>query len=230
MGKEGNVSYVRGLKGVRAQFPLGFSPIRGSESPSAYAVIFGSGVSESKPEVSSLEGAHFFDHYLKTTNTGALEVYGDYMHLQSAGIGTGYVYTKGAMAKSVAGGYVAELGACYYKTQLSAGVVTGQCYVGFFEYVVDVGVANMPSGGVLQLVDIVNGSLNAVHGYLCLRTYGSVPFSNFLNIMDHSVGNQVANVLFSSVKTAATNWTHGLKIRVGSTAYWIMCTSTTPAA
>lgn len=220
----GNVNFVRGIRNVRAAYPLGFSP--DGVATSTTAVIMGAGTSTTYPEVDSMTGACFLEWHLKTTNTGSGEVYGNYLSLQSAGTGTGYVYAYGALAKSVSGGYVAELAACYFKSQLSAGTVTGQNYVGFFEYIVDTGVANMPSGGVVQLVDIVNGTLNAVHGYITLRTYGTTPFSNLLNIMDHTVGTASTTVLMSS--SAAKTHSHSLKIRVGSTAYWIMCTSTGP--
>ena len=213
----GTVNYIKGLYGpVRVRYPLGFSPTLpegygtlGGHAPASTCVIMGSGISDTYPETSSLASGKFLEYHLKTTNVGSGEVYGDYMSLQSAGTGTGYVYTKGALAKSVAGGYVAELGACYYKTQLTAGTVTGQAYVGFFEYVVDTGVANMPSGGILQLDDIVDGSLNAVHGYIAIRTYGGTPFSNLFNIMDHTTG---AGKLFYGCT---------LKNRIGSTLYYI---------
>lgn len=172
------------------------------------------GESESFPSISATAGKHFKDAYFKTTNVGALETYGDYMSLQSGGTGTGYVYAHGLMAKSVTGGYVAELGAAYYKTQLTAGTVTGQCYVGFFEMTVDAGVANMPSGGVIQLVDIVNGSLNAVHGYISIRTYGTTPFSNLFNIADHTSGS--GKLFYEST----------LKMRIGTTSYYIPLSTT----
>ncbi len=211
----GTVNYIKGLYGpVRVRYPLGLSPsgiidpTTGLALPTT-AVIGGAGYSTTYPEISSLASARFLEWNLKTTNTGSGEVYGDYMSLQSAGTGTGYVYTKGALAKSVAGGYVAELGACYYKTQLTAGTVTGQAYSGFFEYVVDTGVANMPSGGCIQLDDIVDGSLNAVHGYIAIRTYGGTPFSNLFNIMDHTTG------------TGKLFYGCTLKNRIGSTLYYI---------
>ncbi len=211
----GTVNYIKGLYGpIRVGYPLGFSPsgiidpTTGLALPTT-AVIGGAGYSTTYPEISNLASARFLEWNLKTTNTGSGEVYGEYMSLQSAGTGTGYVYTKGALAKSVAGGYVAELGACYYKTQLSAGTVTGQNYVGFFEYVVDTGVANMPSGGCIQLDDIVSGTLNAVHGYIAIRTYGTYPFSNLFNIMDHTSG------------TGKLFYGCTLKNRIGTTAYYI---------
>jgi len=218
----GTVNYIKGLYGpVRVRYPLGFSPTlpegygtSGGHAPASTCVIMGSGISDTYPETSSLASGKFLEYHLKTTNVGSGEVYGDYMSLQSAGTGTGYVYTKGALAKSVAGGYVAELGACYYKTQLTAGTVTGQAYVGFFEYVVDTGVANMPSGGILQLDDIVNGSLNAVHGYIAIRTYGGTPFSNLFNIMDHTSGT--GKLFYEST----------LKMRIGSTSYYIPLSTT----
>lgn len=222
----GNVNYVRGLRGVRAAYPLGFSPTGAIDPTYGYrisptAIIMGAGVSATYPEISSLASACFLEWHLKTTNEGSGEVYGNYLSLQSGGTGTGYAYAYGALAKSVSGGYVAELAACYFKSQLSAGTVTGQSYVGFFEYIVDVGVANMPSGGVLQLVDIVSGSLNAVHGYIAIRTYGTAPFSNLFNIMDHSVGNNSHTVLLST-SGEDLPCSHTIKIRVGTDDYWIM--------
>lgn len=230
-----SVNYVRGLKRVRASYPLAFSPT-GAYDPSnklhigSTAIVGGSGVSTDYPEISSIASGRFLEWHFKTTNTGSGEVYGEYLSLQSGGTGTGYAYAYGALAKSVSGGYVAELAACYFKTQLSAGTVTGQTYVGFFEFIVDSAVANMSSGGCLQLVDIVSGALNADHGYMCLRTYGTYPFSNLLNIKDHTIGTKSATVLVSTINTAATNWTHGIKIRVGTTIMWLMATTTTPAA
>ncbi len=218
----GTVNYIKGLYGpVRVRYPLGFAPTlpegygtSGGYAPASTCVIMGSGISDTYPETSSLASGKFLEWHLKTTNTGSGEVYGDYMSLQSAGTGTGYVYAKGVLAKSVTGGYVAELGACYYKSQLSAGTVTGQNYVGFFEYIVDTGVANMPSGGVIQLVDVVSGSLNAVHGYITLRTYGTTPFSNLFYIMDHTSGT--GKLFYEST----------LKMNIGGTPYYIPLSTT----
>lgn len=222
----GNVTYVRGLKGTRAAYPLAFSP-EGAYDPTnklhlgVDCIVMGSGVSGSYPETSSVAGARFLEWHFETTNTGAEEVYGNYMTVRSAGTGTGYVYGYGGIASSQTGGYVAELAACYFKSQLTAGTVTGQSYVGFFEYIVDTAVANMPSGGVLQLVDIISGALNADHGYIAVRTYGTYPFSNLFNIKDHSVGSNSHTVLVSSTGEDIP-CSHTIKIKVGTDDYWIM--------
>ncbi len=52
---------------------------------------------------------------------------------------------------------------------------------------------------------------------------------NLLYLPD-AIGSESATSLVSTVKTAATNWSHGIKINVAGTTLWLMATATTPAA
>lgn len=68
------------------------------------------------------------------------------------------------------------------------------------------------------------------HAYIAIQDYGTANLFSNLFYFNATVGTQVATTLVSSIKTGATNWTHGIKILVNDTPMWIMATTTTPAA
>lgn len=231
----GNVNFVRGLKGVRAAYPLAFSPSGVKDPTTGLAIpsttcIFGAGYDATYREVMGAAFTHGISMYLTNTYTGASDAYGIYFDMDSTGINTASKYALGAHGIFTSGTGT-EIWGARVCGHLSGGTVSGQWGAATLEAVVDSGVVNQPSGGVLQLVSWNNGGgASDTFGFLNLREYGSAKCRLFLYSPDLTVSNQSATAIFSSVKTAATNWSHAFKINVAGTNYWIMCTTTTPAA
>ena len=95
------------------------------------------------------------------------------------------------------------------------------------------GASTQSPGGTLAAVQLDSYIASAVTlpanaAFMRVTDSGAVGLKNLLNITQ-AIGSQDATALISTVKTAATNWTHAIKIMVGSTPMWIMCTTTTPA-
>ena len=179
MGLSSQVSYVKGLYGALAKWPLGFSPKTASYSD--YTVIMGAGKS-TDPEASAVDGANFMDFYLKTTApaSGSTDVAGLKIQLDVQGTGSGYAIK--ATGLNGGGSTHAELGGIYAQARVSGGRVSGQTYAGFFEYIIDEGISNPSKGGPIQLVSWVDGALNAVSGFIGLRDYGANPMVNLFDI------------------------------------------------
>lgn len=206
MGLSSQVSYVKNLYGALAKWPLGFSPKVASMSD--YAVIMGGGKS-TDPEDSSVTGANFFDFYLKTTGSGASDVAGLKIQLDAQSAGSGYAIK--ATGKTSAGVSHAEIGGIYAQAQASGGTITGQQYAGFFEYIVDTGIANAPSGGCIQLAAICDGALNDETGFISLRDYGTNKLKNLFNIAPE-IASGTGKMWYGST----------LRIRINSAAKYLM--------
>ena len=80
---------VKGLGGLFAKYPLGFSPASGGR-PETYGIILGAGASASARETSSKDGARFMDFYLASTSAGSSDVYGLNIDLDAQGTSSGY--------------------------------------------------------------------------------------------------------------------------------------------
>jgi hypothetical protein len=74
-----------------------------------------------------------------------------------------------------------------------------------------------------------DGSGGNAAAFIAAGNVGAGLISNLFSI-DDAIGTQSATTLTSTVKTAATNWSHGIKINVAGTTMWLMATTTTPAA
>lgn len=179
MGLSSQVSYVKGLYGALAKWPLGFSPKTASYSD--YTVIMGAGKS-ADPEASTVDGANFMDFYLKTTGSGASDVAGLKIQLDAQSAGSGYAIK--ATGKTSAGVSHAEIGGIYAQAQASGGTITGQQYAGFFEYLIDSGVTNAPAGGCIQLSSIMSGTRSSVNGFISVRDYGADAAHLMLNLFN----------------------------------------------
>lgn len=89
--------------------------------------------------------------------------------------------------------------------------------------------ANVSDNFVMVLNYQNNGAARGSHeSYIALRDYGSLAANSFLWLGDATIGTNSTTVLISS--TGAKTHSHSIRIIVGSTAYWLMCTSTGPAS
>lgn len=147
---------------------------------------------------------------ISTAEQYALKAYGI---VNAAGAGACKFALFGNMLLNT-GALVAEVWGGYSKTRLSGGQATGQVGAHYFEMIVDAAVANCPSFGVIQLAGWVNGALNAEHGFIVFRDYGSAPLTNLFNIMDITSGT--GKLWYGST----------LRIRIGSAAKYIPLSTT----
>lgn len=112
-------------------------------------------------------------------------------------------------------------------TQGATKAVNG--YISAAELEVINAAANVSDWFVLVLNAQNNGANQGSHSsYIALRDYGSLDIASLLWVGDHSIGTNDTAVLMSS--TGAKTHSHSIRFIVGSTPYWIMCTSTGPAA
>lgn len=230
-----NVNYVKGIRNVRAAYPLGFSPSGVSDPTTGRMIpsttcIFGSGYSTTYRESMGASFTHGVSMYLTNTYTGASDSYGVFVDMNSTGTNTASKYGLGIKGVFTSGSG-AEIWGAHIRGQLSGGTVSGQWGAATLEAVVDSGVTNQPSGGVLQLVSWNSGGgASDTFGFLNLREYGSAKCKLFMYSPDLTVSTKSATAIFSTINTVATNWSHALKINIAGTNYWIMCTTVTPAA
>lgn len=88
---------------------------------------------------------------------------------------------------------------------------------------------NVSDNFVLVLNSNNSGGQRGQHeSYIALRSYGSLAANSFLWIEDQTIGTNNTAVLISS--TGAKTHSHSIRIIVDDTAYWLMVTSTGPAA
>ena len=148
---------------------------------------------------------------ISTAEQYALKAYGI---VDAAGAGACKFALFGNMLLNT-GALVAEVWGGYSKTKLSGGQATGQVGAHYFEFIVDSGVSNMPSGGVIQLASWVNGTLNAESGFIQLRDYGTSPMGNLFHIN-------------SEITSGSGKMWYGrtLKIRVGGATKYIALSDT----
>lgn len=137
----------------------------------------------------------------------------------------GYALVKGVSGANLYGGeFSAEImsTASSAITGLAAGVKSNV-------------IVNSTASGTLAALDlsftVASGKdVTAVdHGFLRVGNTGSGTGANTLILGTTAIGTQSATALCSTVKTAATNWTHGIRCNWGGTLMWVMATTTTPA-
>ncbi len=66
------------------------------------------------------------------------------------------------------------------------------------------------------------------HGYMQLHSYGDVDPRYFLNIQDFTIGTKADTSMVSTFADGA-HISHSIKIQIGTTPYWILCSSTAPS-
>ena len=157
--------------------------------------------------------------FLRSAYGGADDVHGVMVDMDSVGDASACKYAFAAKGV-LTSGIITEMWGAHIRTQLSGGQATGQFGAATFEAVVDAGIANMPSGGVIQLVSWVNGTLGGSYGFINLRDYGTNPCLYFIFSPDNLLGDT------KILRTNTHAPTHGLRIMVNSVAYDICLTDT----
>lgn len=193
--------------------------------PVSYALptttaFFGRGASTSSRESMGATLTQGLSFYLTSTYTGASDASGLLVDMDSTGTSSSCKYAaaiKGVMTS----GQNSEIWGAHIRAQLTGGTVTGQWGAATFEAVVDLGVANAPSGGVIQLVSWCNGSMSGDFGFINLREYGTAKCKYFI----YSPDNLLADNGIFETNTDATP-SHGLRIKINGTTYWLLATDT----
>jgi len=73
-------------------------------------------------------------------------------------------------------------------------------------------------------------TLGSHSSYIALRDYGTTKIQSFLWVStDHTIGTDSDTALFTSTADDAAATSHALRIIVGGTPYWILCTNQTPS-
>lgn len=160
--------------------------------------------------------------------TLAADSSGVYMAHTATMIGGTSLYALNVLATPLGTGMSAN--AIYAK--ISGGSskhITGWNAVAEFEYSCS-GTQTPADTSCLQLVmdmDYTGSSTNSA--YIMLRNYSSNASGilNFIRLYDTTPGTGDPATLFTAETTG--NYSHGLRIMVGTTPYWIMCTSTAPS-
>lgn len=137
-------------------------------------------------------------------------------------VGGNFAVTPSGTAAAWVSGIYAKV------TQGSTKAVSG--YISAAEFEVINSAANVSDWFVLVLNASNSGANQGSHSsYIALRDYGSLDIQSLLWVStDHTIGTNSTTALMSS--TAAKTHSHSLRFIAGSTPYWIMCTSTAPAA
>ena len=103
--------------------------------------------------------------------------------------------------------------------------VTGYAVAGEFEIKTS-GTANAGDVACIMLDSNVSRAGAECQAYIMIQDFGSVATNNFIYGLGMSAATTDGSKLFSS--SGAKTHSHSLRIRMGATPYWIMCTSTTP--
>ena len=104
--------------------------------------------------------------------------------------------------------------------------VTGYAVAGEFEIKTS-GTANAGDVACIMLDSNVSRAGAECQAYIMLQDFGSVATNNFIYGLGLTAVSASATALFSA--SVAKTHSHSLRIRIGSTPYYIMCTSTAPS-
>jgi len=117
--------------------------------------------------------------------------------------------------------------ASYFQMVLATtNYVTGYAVAGEFEIKTS-GTANAGNVACIMLDSNVSRSGAEAQAFIMIQDFGSVATNNFLYGLGLSAAITDGSKIFST--TADKTQTHALRIRIGATPYWIMCTSSTPS-
>ena len=105
--------------------------------------------------------------------------------------------------------------------------MSGYACAGEFE-MKTTGVANAGNSYCIMLDSNISTTSSECQAFIAIQDFGSVATNNFLYGLGMSPATNDGSKIFSTCSTGKTH-THSLRIRIGATPYWIMCTSTTPS-
>ena len=116
--------------------------------------------------------------------------------------------------------------AAYFQMVLATtNYVTGYAVAGEFEIKTS-GTANAGNVACIMLDSYVSRSGAEAQAFIMIQDFGSVATDNFLYGLGMSAATTDGSKIFSS--SGAKTHSHSLRIRIGATPYWIMCTNTSP--
>lgn len=219
----GAITTMYSQAGLRVMFANAFStPIF---IPVSYALptttaFFGRGASTSSRESMGATLTQGLSFYLTCTYTGASDASGLLVDMASTGTSTSCKYAA-ALKGTLTSGAVTEMWGAHIRAQLSGGAASGQWGAATFEAVVDAGIANAPSGGVIQLVSWCNGTMSGDFGFINLREYGTDKCDYLIYSPDNLLAD---NGIFET--NVDNTPSHGIRIKINGTVYWIMVSDT----
>jgi len=115
--------------------------------------------------------------------------------------------------------------AAYFQFVLATtNYVTGYAVAGEFEIKTS-GTANAGDVACIMLDSNVSRAGSECQSYIMLQDFGTQATNNFLYGMGIATATADATKLFSTAAAPRTH-THSLRIRMGATPYWIMCSTT----
>lgn len=181
----------------------------------------------------SASGAHIFSRHYYRHHGASGDVRGEYKDLEFTSTGSG----ETLRLRGIANGTLVATGGTVNALHATGRVAPGKTVSGALNAIratLEVAGTTPTPGGTLAALqldsNVVTGAtLSANDAFVRVTDSGATALTNLLNI-GIAAGTESATALVSTVKTAATNWTHGIKIRVNGTTMWLMATTTTPAA
>lgn len=153
-------------------------------------------------------------------------------HYVTGAGGSGAAVRAYGLVKGVAAANLYGIEASAEIMSTASSGISGLAAAGKFDVI-----ANLDATGTLAVLDL---SYNVATGksvqgvtssFIRVGNTGAGTGSNVLFEFTTAAGSQSATALVSTVKTAATNWSHGARSKLSDgTPVWFMLTTTSPAA
>lgn len=181
-------------------------------------------------------GAHNFkrDYYRHAGASG--DVRGEYQDCEFTGAGSG----ETLRIRGIANGLLCATGGTINAIHATGRVASAKTVSGALNGIratLEVAGTTPTPGGKLSALRVdsnistgwTDGTGANAAAFISAGNVGAGLVTNLFSL-DDAIGTQSATTLSSTVKTAATNWSHGIRINVAGTTMWLMATTTTPAA
>jgi len=156
---------------------------------------------------------------ITTTETHGMDIVYTGTYTTGSVVGLNVITTgKGTASNWSAAGY-------FQFVLATTNYVTGYAVAGEFEIKTS-GTANAGDVACIMLDSNISRAGSECQSYIMLQDFGSVATNNFVYGLGISPASGDGSKLFST--SAAKTHSHSLRIRIGATPYYIMCTSTAP--
>lgn len=171
--------------------------------------------------------------YTGNSATSGSSYGGRFQHYIVGAAGSGAALRAYSLVKGVAAGslYGAEITAEIMSTTSSSCANEVYAIKGVLDINLD-STTNQVAALDLE-IDVADGKTLTAGGgsaFIKCDITGTGTWTPALFYLPDTIGTQSATALVSTVKTAATNWSHGIRINAAGTTMWLMATTTTPAA
>lgn len=173
--------------------------------------------------------------YTGNSATSGSSYGGRFQHYIVGAAGSGAALRSYALVKGVAAGSLYGLEATAEIMSTASSAASNEIYA--IKGVLDINLSSTTTQvAALNLeIDVASGKTLAPgagggSAFIKCDITGTGTWTPALFYLPDAIGSQSATALVSTVKTAATNWSHGIRIDAAGTPLWIMATSTTPAA